>query len=174
MFKFSATFTLLASFHLAVVTSSHAQPATAPDAPSAQAAAPLEPGVWRGNTRPEMVGGQMMVLPRDTQLCVTSEDIQAGRIPVISMPACKVQEGGVWAGNQLNLKLACVGLPEQARVSGVLQATGKSFQGRVEVILEPAKDGMDRGHLVYHQMGIWVAAQCQPAKPTGTASKPMQ
>lgn len=174
MFKFSAIPMLLASFMLAAATNSHAQTGTTPDAPTAQAVPLLDPGVWRVNTRPEMVGGQMMVLPRDTQLCVTSEDIQAGRIPVISMPACKVQEGGVWTGNQLDLKLACAGLPEQARVSGVLQANGKSFQGRVEVILEPSKEGMDRGHLVYHQMGIWVGAQCQPAKPSGAASKPTQ
>ncbi len=171
MFKFSAIPMLLASFMLAAATNSHAQTGTTPDAPAAQAALPLEPGLWQVNTRPEMVGGQMMVLPRNTRMCVTSEDVQAGRIPVVSMPACQVQEGGTWEGNKLTLKLACRGLPEQAQQRGTIQAQGTSFQGQVEVILAPDKEGMERSHMVYHQVGTRVAAQCPAPKAPG-ASQP--
>lgn len=171
MLRFQTTLSLLTTLMLAVAVPSHAQTASAPEAPAAQALAPMEPGLWQVNTRPEMLGGQMMVLPRNTRICVTSEDVQAGRIPVVSMPACQVQEGGAWEGNKLTLKLACRGLPEQAQHRGTIQAQGTSFQGQVEVILAPDKEGMERGHMVYHQMGTRVAAQC-PAPKAPVASQP--
>lgn len=173
MLKFQTTLSLLTTLMLTVAAHSHAQTASAPDTPVAQAAAPMQPGLWQVNTRPEMVGGQMMVLPRNTRICVTHEDVQQGRIPVVSMPACQVQAGGTWTDNTLTLNLACRGLPEQVEYRGSLQAQGKTFQGRVEVVLAPDKEGLERGYMVYHQMGSWVAAEC-PTPKNQSASQPAQ
>lgn len=133
---------------------------------------PLEPGLWQVNTRPEMVGGQMMALPRNTRVCVTEDDVKEGRIAVISMPACQVQAGGAWVDNALTLKLACRGLPENAQYRGTLEAQGKTFHGRVEVVLAPDKEGMERGHMVYHQIGNWMAAECPTSKTQKTSQSP--
>ena len=161
------------SLMLVAAAAGHAQTASAPEDPAAQALTPLAPGLWQVNTRPEMVGGQMMVLPRNTRMCLTREDVQEGRIPVVSMPACQVQAGGTWTDNTLTLKLACRGLPEQVEYRGSLQAQGKTFQGRVDVVLAPDKEGLERGHMVYHQMGSWVAAEC-PTPKSQSASQPAQ
>lgn len=158
-----------AAMLLAMAASGHSQTIAGSDTSSAQRKAVMEPGLWQVNTRPEMRGGQMMVLPRNARICITDEDVNAGRIPLVSMPACQVQEGGVWEGEQLTLKMECKGLPKQSQYGGTLKAQAKAFQGQIDVVLVPDKDGVERGHMVYHQTGTWVAAQCPSTKVPGAS-----
>lgn len=122
---------------------------------------PMAPGLWSVVTRPDMQG-PLPPLPRTNRLCISPEDVAAGRVAVPSMPACKVR-GGLWTGTQLALELSCPGLPEQARVSGELQVSGTLFTGRVTVISQPDQEGAARGEFTYQQMGRWLASDCTAA-----------
>ena len=159
-----------ASLLVLAVTAVVAQAQTAVSSPPP--AVPLEPGFWQVLARPEMRGGAFMALPRTFNICVTPEDLVVGRVRVPSMPVCHAQEGGRWNGAKLTLKLACEGLAAESQVSGELQASGKSFAGQVEVILQPGKEGPDRGHFVYHQTAKWVADTC-PAPRVMTPNGPL-
>ena len=105
----------------------------------------------------------MLSLPRTTGLCITPEQVAAGQVQVPSMSACKVA-GGQWAGSQLVLDVVCTGLPAGALASGELQANGKSFTGKVEVINQPNFEGPARGHFIYHLTGTWAGAECPGAR----------
>jgi hypothetical protein len=113
-----------------------------------------------------------MALPRTFNICVTPEELALGRVRVPSMPMCHAQEGGRWDGSKLTLKLACEGLSAESLVSGELQAAGKGFTAQVEVVLDPSKEGAERGHFVYTQTGKWVAETC-PAPRAMTPNGPI-
>lgn len=134
-----------------------AQPVTTP---------PMVSGLWLVVTRPEMQG-PLPPFPRTTRLCLSADDISAGRVSVPSMPVCRVL-GGVWSGAQLALELTCPGLPEHAQVVGELQASGVLFTGKVTIVSQPDQVGAARGEFSYQQMGRWLAADC----PTMPASAP--
>lgn len=166
---FRRSWTVVSVLAIAVTAvAAHAQTAT----PSQPTTVPLEPGFWQVLARPEMRGGAFMALPRTFNICVTPEDLVLGRVRVPSMPVCHAQEGGRWDGVKLTLKLACEGLAAESQVSGELKASGKSFAGQVEVILQPGKEGPDRGHFVYHQTATWVADTC-PAPRAMTPNGPL-
>lgn len=135
-----------------------AQPVTAP---------PMASGFWLVVTRPEMQG-PLPPLPRTTRLCLSPDDVLAGRVAVPSMPVCRVQ-GGVWSGAQLALELKCPGLPEHARAVGELQASAVSFTGKVTIVSQPDQEGAARGEFSYQQMGRWLGSDC-PVMPAPVPS----
>jgi len=120
---------------------------------------PLEPGYWKMVTRPELNGAPMVATPKTSWLCLKTEDIQAGNIPIPMLPACQVASGK-WNGTQLELTFKCKELPTPMALKGTLNAASRSYQGRIDLAIDPDEQGEGRGKAAYIFSASWQAEAC--------------
>lgn len=126
-------------------------------------AQPLAPGLWEITTRPEFPGIPMIPAPKIDRLCLTAEDISAGRIQLRSAPGCNVQ-GGKWQDARLQLDIVCSDAPAEARITGMLDAGEKTLAGEIALVHQPSQEGAAAGRFTYRHNGKWVAADCPASR----------
>jgi hypothetical protein len=126
----------------------------------------LANGGWEITTRPEFPGVPMIPVPKTDKLCLSAEDIAAGRIPLRSAPGCNVQ-GGKWQGKRLQLNIVCSDAPADAQITGTLDANEKSLAGEITIVSQPSQEGPAAARFTYRHNGKWLAADCPTAPPPG-------
>ena len=126
---------------------------------------PLEPGLWEITARPDFKGIPMMAVPKVARRCLAEDDIKAGKIPLASLPDCRVA-GGRWIDARALLDFQCEGLVPGVRVLGEVAGAGKTLSGGVELVQPPQPDGaVAPVSIKYQHSGRWLGAEC--GAPTG-------
>ena len=120
----------------------------------------LQPGLWEVVTHPEFPSVPVEPQPRTDTLCLTAEDIAAGKLPLRSTPSCRVT-GGTWLDRNLRLALVCEDdVPPDVVVRGSLQAQEQSFNGKIELITPKTDEGTPSGVYSYNHSAKWLGEAC--------------
>lgn len=108
----------------------------------------IEPGLWEVVSQPRFPNAPIPVSPKNDMVCLTADDIAAGRIPVRLAPHCQIQ-GGVAKGKEIEFKVDCGGIPAAAKIT----ANERTFSGQGEMQVVDGKEGEGRVTFYFNYSG---------------------
>lgn len=120
----------------------------------------LAAGTWEVRTMPEFPGIPFPPSPKTSRICITTDALASGQVPLPFLKGCEVAGGGRWEGSLLHLNLKCPDFPDGAQLRGAVAAGGNSLQGQIELIRQPQEQGVARGHFIYRYQGRWLDTAC--------------
>lgn len=121
---------------------------------------PLEPGLWEVTARPDFKGIPVMAVPKVSRRCLSETDIAAAKLPLASLPDCRVA-AGQWTEVKAQLDIQCEGLAPGVKVLGEVVAAGKTLSGGIELIQPVQPDGaVAPVSIKYQHSGRWLGPSC--------------
>jgi hypothetical protein len=124
----------------------------------AMAADRLESGLWEITTTPDFKNIPAPLNQKIDKMCLSKQDIEAGKIDVRMSPDCHVA-GGNLVDSHMKLNVSCV-MEVPTETEGFLDFAGKSFSGSVNVLAIINNDRASSPHFIYHYQAKWLAKEC--------------